>query len=103
MRSSVILLHPQRAGGLIDQFTLICVLDKFPQLTFLMGAVGGMGKARSMGGSLLVMFGSLACVGWRGGCEVFRQCSNGLQTVRIAALSYAEKARNANHRRHSLM
>jgi len=47
----------------------------------------------AMGGSLLVSFGSLACVGWKGGWGVFRQCSNGLQTVRTMALSHAEKAK----------
>lgn len=59
--------------------------------------VGGWGVGgAAMGGSLLVLFGSLVCVGWKGwkgGWGVFRQCSNGLQTVWITALSHAENAR----------
>lgn len=60
-----------------------------------LGRGGGGGGA--MGGSLLVLFGSLVCVGWKGGRGVFRQCSNGLQTVRITALSHAQKARTPPH------
>lgn len=44
-------------------------------------------------GCLLLEFGSASCVGrWRGR-RVFRQRSNGLQTVRITVLSHAEGAR----------
>lgn len=65
---------------------------------------GQWGREGGGGGvCLLLEFGTASCVGrWRGS-RVFRQRSNGLQTVRITVLSHGEGARTlARPRAHAL-